>query len=131
SDARDLRAEIAWRQKDWAKAGPLFEQGLGERWKAGGTLSADEEARLLRAGVAFSLAGDDGSLGRLQQRYNPYLAQARYPEALKVALAGLGGGEATAADFSRLAADDAAFQGWVAKMKERLRQTGGPPAAKP
>jgi tetratricopeptide (TPR) repeat protein len=125
SDARDLRADIAWRQKDWAKAGPLFEQGLGERWKAGGALSADEEARLLRAGVAFSLASDDAALGRLQQRYNPYLAQARYPDALKVALAGVEAPGVTAADFSRLSADDAAFQGWVVKMKQRLRE---PPA---
>ncbi|MCC7268741.1 MAG: endoglucanase, partial [Caulobacteraceae bacterium] len=122
ADARDLRAEIAWRQKDWAKAGPMLEQGLGERWKTPGALSPDEEARLIRAGAAFSLAGDDAALARLQQRYGPFFAQARNPDALRVALAGLGDGQAAAADFSRLAADDTAFQGWVAKMKQRFRE---------
>ena len=129
-DARELRAEIAWRQKDWAKAAPMLEQGLGERWKTAAPLTADEEARLVRAGVAYSLAGDNAALGRLQQRYGGFFAQARNPEALRVALAGVDGGQAAVADFSRLAADDAAFQGWVAKMKQRFREPAAP-APKP
>ena len=130
-DARDLRADIAWRQKDWARAGPMLEQGLGERWKAGGPLTADEEARLIRAGVAYSLASDNAALGRLQQRYGGFFAQARNPEALRVALSGVGGGQAAVADFSRLAADDAAFQGWVAKMKQRFRDPAPAAPARP
>ncbi|HEY9219224.1 MAG TPA: endoglucanase, partial [Phenylobacterium sp.] len=55
-EAQDLRAEVMWRQKDWAGAAAAFERSLGERWKDPSVLSADEEGRLLRAGVAYSLA---------------------------------------------------------------------------
>jgi tetratricopeptide (TPR) repeat protein len=32
-DAQDLRAEVTWKQKNWAVAAPLFEKSLGDRWK--------------------------------------------------------------------------------------------------
>ncbi len=121
SDALDARAEIAWRQKSWATAGGLFEKILGERYKTGGVLSADEEGKLLRAGVAYSLASDDASLGRLRDRFGPYLDQSRNPDALRVALTGVSGDRISVTDFGRLTADNQAFEGWVAKMKERFR----------
>ncbi|HEY8002731.1 MAG TPA: endoglucanase, partial [Phenylobacterium sp.] len=64
-EAQDLRAEINWKQKDWAKAGPQFEKALGARWKDPAPLSAEDEGKLLRAGVAYSLAGDNVALTRL------------------------------------------------------------------
>jgi tetratricopeptide (TPR) repeat protein len=33
-DGADLRAEILWKQKNWAAAGPLFEKGLEDRHRA-------------------------------------------------------------------------------------------------
>ncbi|HEX7761534.1 MAG TPA: endoglucanase [Caulobacteraceae bacterium] len=125
SDALDARAEIAWRQKSWAAAGGLFEKILGERYKAGGLLTSDEEGKLLRAGVAYSLASDDASLARLRDHFSPYLDQSRNPEALRVALTGVSNGRISVADFGRMTADNQAFEGWVAKMKERFR---APPA---
>ncbi|HEX2561664.1 MAG TPA: endoglucanase, partial [Phenylobacterium sp.] len=132
-EANDLRAETMWRQKDWAGAGLAFERSLGERWKNPSILSADEEGRLLRAGVAYSLAGDEAALNRLEGRWSGFYDKARNPEALRIALSGAG--SASVAEFSRLTADTEAFAGWVAKMKERFRQ--GPaqyapaPLAKP
>ena len=126
ADALDARAEIAWRQKSWAAAGGLFEKLLGERYKAGGLLTADEEGRLLRAGVAYSLAADDVSLTRLRDRFGAYLTQSRNPEALRVALTGVATSRISVADFGRMTADNQAFAGWVAKMKERFRTPPAP-----
>ncbi len=67
-DAVDARAEIVWRQKNWPAAGAIFEKLLGERYKTPGALAAVEEGRLLRAAAAYSLAGDDVALARLQER---------------------------------------------------------------
>jgi tetratricopeptide (TPR) repeat protein len=121
-DAQDLRAEIAWRQKNWAQAGPLYEKSLGDRFKTTATpLSADEEGRLLRAGVAFSLAGDEASLTRLHTQYAAFLDAAHNPEALKIALTGLASGHLSVADFGRVTADNEVFSGWVDKMKARFR----------
>ena len=39
-EGQELRGEITWKQKDWAKAGPQFEKSLGDRWKNPTALSA-------------------------------------------------------------------------------------------
>lgn len=130
-DAADLRAELTWREKDWAAAGAQFEKVLGDRWQADGPLTVEEEGKLLRAGVAYSLAGDETALERMNGRYQRFFAQARNPEALRVALSGVGGGPLSAADFGRSTADSEAFAGWVSRMKQRFREPPAPLPAKP
>ena len=125
-DATDARAEVVWRQKNWAASGAIFERMLGDRFKTRGSLGALQEGQLLRAAVAYSLAGDDVSLARLRDRWTPFLVGARNPDALRVALSGLSDGRVSPADISRLAADDQLFAGWVAKMKDRLREAAPP-----
>lgn len=132
-EAHELRAEITWKQKNWAAAGPLFEAALGDRWRKAEPLSSQEEGKLLRAGVAYSMAGDDGALQRLEQRYQGFYEKSRNPEALKIALSGMPSGRLSVADFGRVSADNEAFAGWVQKMKARFREAsasaGKPPAA--
>jgi tetratricopeptide (TPR) repeat protein len=121
-EANDLRAEVLWKQKSWAAAGGMFEKSLGDRWKQTGPLTSEEEGKLLRTGVAYSLAGDDASLARVQQRYAGFYDQARNPDALRVALTGVQSGRLNVGDFGRVAADNEAFAGWVDKMKQRFRE---------
>ena len=67
---RDVRAEIFWKQQQWGPAAALYEQRLGDRYKdAVIPLTADEENRLIRAGVGYSLARDAGGLNRLSRNY--------------------------------------------------------------
>jgi len=128
-DAAELRAEILWKQKNWAAAGPLFEKGLGDRWKTATALTTDEEGRLLRAGVAYSLAGDDAALARLQSRYQGFYEKANNPEALRIALSGAPTGRLSVADFGRVSADNEVFAGWVEKMKGRFKTRPAPVGA--
>jgi hypothetical protein len=120
-DAEDIRAEIAWKQHTWPAAGALYERSLADRWKTQGALSPADESKLLRAAVAFSLADDNASLGRLRQRFGGFVDGARNPDGLRVALAGADPGSLSSSDFSKVTADNEAFNGWVAKMKDRFR----------
>jgi hypothetical protein len=127
AEADELRNEIVWRKKNWPVAAAAFERSLGERWRRPGPLTSDEEGKLLRAGIAFSLAGDDAALARLRTRYSDFIDGASNPDALRVGLTGLDSGDVSAADFSKLTADNEAFSGWVDKMRSRFtRAAPGP-----
>ncbi len=127
-DAQDVRAEVLWRQKDWGAAAAAYEKRLGERWKTPGTaLTGEEETRLIRAGVAFSLAADPKGLARLSEHFSPFVDGARAPEALRVALAGMDGTSIGPAEFAKAVSQADTFASWVAAMKQRFR---APAAAK-
>jgi hypothetical protein len=130
-EARDVRAEVYWKQEKWGEAAALYEARLGDRHENPAALSPDEEARLIRAGVGYSLAGDAGALARLSARYRPFVDGARSKTALSIALAGMdGAGSST--DFAALTVSADTFAGWVSAMKEELRRkTGGDRPAAP
>ncbi|HYD27797.1 hypothetical protein [Brevundimonas sp.] len=131
-ESRDVRAEVLWKQEKWAAAAALYEARLGDRFRDPTALTADEEARLIRAGVGYSLGRDSASLTRLSRNYRPFVAGARAKSALAIALdAGEGDGP-SAGDFAALTASADTFAGWVAAMKAELRQkTGGNRPAAP
>ncbi|HEY0052568.1 MAG TPA: tetratricopeptide repeat protein, partial [Caulobacteraceae bacterium] len=121
--ADDVRGEIAWKQQRWADAAALYERRLGDRWKnAVDPLSVEDESRLVRAGVGYSLAQDAGGLGRLSQRYGVFADRARAPAAVRIALAGPDESSISVRDITRVAGQVDAFAGWVASQKQRFRQ---------
>lgn len=126
SEADDLRAEIAWRRRDWAVAGPAYERRLGERWKNEAKLTADEEARLLRSAISFSLAGDAAAVARLRERFSRYVEEARSPDALRIALAGIEDARLTPTDMRRVMNEGDTFAGWVNRTKQQFRERAGP-----
>jgi tetratricopeptide (TPR) repeat protein len=141
--ALEVRAEVLWKQENWAGAGVLYERLLGDRHLDATTpLSAADETRLIRAGVGYSLGKDDAGLSRLAQRYAPLVEKARNPDALRIALYD----PLTLSSPSGLAAaiqSSNTFTGWVESARTRFRaqtpavapvqtQTGGAtPAAPP
>lgn len=132
--ARQVRAEILWKQENWQAAAPLYEAALGERWREPHVpLTPVEESQLIRAGVGYSLANNNAALTRLSQRYGPFAANARSAGAIRIALAGLDGvGAGGPADFANLSAQADTYAGWIAQTKagfrERTGQTGAQPA---
>lgn len=127
--ARDVRAEIFWKQENWAAAAAMYEQRLGERFKDPAPLSGEDESRLIRAGVGYSLAHDDAALGRLSRNYAPFIAGAKSANALRIALDGPDGAPR---NFGALAASADTFTGWVTGMKAQFRdRTGGNRPATP
>jgi hypothetical protein len=128
-DGNDVRADIYWKQSDWAKAAAILEKSLGDRWKSDTPLSLADEGRLIRCAVAYSLLKDQPSLTRLSDRWSKFSATASSPDALRVALAPLNGGSVTARDFAATAAATDSFTGWVSGMKKRFRQKDDAAAA--
>ncbi len=116
------RAEIAWKAKDWAGAAALLERSLGDRWKNTLPLSGEDETKVIRAGVAFSLANDDPGLKRLSSRYSPYIETAQAPEAMRIALSDLDEKALSPQDFAQAAAQADTFAGWISSYKQRLRE---------
>ncbi len=68
-DTQRLRADIYWESGNWAVAGQKAEEMLGTRWSDGAPLTDAERGELMRAAVAYSLANDDTSLGRLRDHF--------------------------------------------------------------
>lgn len=131
-EARDVRAEVFWKQEKWAQAAALYEAFLGERHRDPAALTTQEEARLIRAGVGYSLSRDAGALSRLSRNYRPYIAGARAKTALSIALDDGADGGAAPGDYAALAGSADTFAGWVASMKTELRaKTGGNRPAAP
>jgi hypothetical protein len=114
ADAQTVRAEVYWKQGAWPLAGAALEQSLAGR--GGAALTAGEESRLLKAAVAYSLAGNEAALTRLRARFDGQIAQARAPDALRVALYGVDDEKLTAADLTRAVNEADAFAGWVGEM---------------
>ncbi|HEV2081854.1 MAG TPA: hypothetical protein VGR32_05290 [Brevundimonas sp.] len=138
--ALEVRAEVLWKQENWAGAGALYERLLGDRHLDAATpLSAADETRLIRAGVGYSLSNDDAGLSRLAQRYAPFVEKARNPDAVRIALYD----PLTLSSPSGLAAaiqSSNTFTGWVEGARTKFREqtpaaqtkTGGTtPAAPP
>jgi hypothetical protein len=121
SDADVVRAEVAWRSQSWAQVGGLLEKVLGERWKKPDPLAPEQEAMLLRAGIAYSLASDEAGLGRLRDHFGGFVPQARAPDALRVALAGPEAMPALTRDFGKYAQGADLFAGWVERMKQKFK----------
>jgi tetratricopeptide (TPR) repeat protein len=131
-EAREVRAEVYWKQQNWLQSAILYDSLLGERYRDPAALTVAEEARLIRAGVGYSLGEDNAALGRLSRNYRPFVAGARNKTALSIALDDGASGGALPGDFAALAASADTFSGWVTTMKAELRtKTGGNRPAAP
>lgn len=89
--ARRLRADIAWDQRDWPAAGRGLEALLGSRWRDDDPLEELEARDVLRASIAFALAGDRGALDRLEARYRPAMAETRHGAAFNLVVSDVSG----------------------------------------
>ncbi|MCA0367195.1 MAG: hypothetical protein LCH57_03925 [Proteobacteria bacterium] len=120
--AREVRADILWKQQKWGEAAPIYEARLGDRYKTVTPLTPAEESWLIRTGVGYSLAGDRAALQRLNGRYASFVAGARSGAAIRVALDDNLSGVAGAGDFANLSSQADTFVGWVNSAKQAFRQ---------
>lgn len=64
------RGDVYWAAKRWRQTGEAIELMLGDRWKEDEPLNEMERLDILRAGLAYALAGENLSLTRLKERYS-------------------------------------------------------------
>ncbi len=80
ADVDRLRADTFWAAESWRDAGEQLEAMHGSRWSDNIPLDDLERKDILRAGIAYSLAGDQLSLERLKTKYTTKMSDS--PEAL-------------------------------------------------
>lgn len=68
-DVERLKADALWSAQDWQKAGKQLEKMFGGRWQEPEPLSESERFDVLRAAIAYSLAGDQFALDRLHTKF--------------------------------------------------------------
>jgi hypothetical protein len=69
ADTRRLRADLYWESGNWAIAAQKSEELVGTRWSDAVPLTAPERQDVMRAAIAYSLAGDEPSLDRLRAHF--------------------------------------------------------------
>ena len=75
ADTQRLRADIYWESGNWPLAGREAEALLGDAWSTKGALSKVQRRYVMRAAIAYSLAGDAASLSRLRSHFAQQMAQ--------------------------------------------------------
>jgi hypothetical protein len=69
-DARQLRADIYWESGNWDVAAKKAEELVGASASDARILSTNDRQEVMRAAIAYSLAGDETGLDRLRSRYS-------------------------------------------------------------
>jgi hypothetical protein len=71
---RHLRADILWETRRWQPAAEALELVAGDTWKGHAPLDAATQTDVLRAAVAYALAGDPLGLDRLRGKFAAKMA---------------------------------------------------------
>ncbi|BAU89149.1 tetratricopeptide TPR_4 protein [Methylorubrum populi] len=75
ADAERLRADILWAARRWREAGEAHEMILGPAWRSGKPLDETARADVIRAGIAYGLAGESLGLERLKAKFAGLMAE--------------------------------------------------------
>ncbi|TXN83845.1 hypothetical protein FV234_05110 [Methylobacterium sp. WL8] len=74
-DAVRLRADILWSARRWREAGEAHEALLGDAWRTGKALDDATRSDVIRAGIAYDLAGEPIGLERLKAKFAGAMAE--------------------------------------------------------
>jgi hypothetical protein len=131
TEVAQLRADLVWEGRHWARAGAAIEAVHGEAWRRRETVGEVARRDILRAGVAFALAGDNATLERLRTRWTPHFEGT--PQAALFATV-TGRIEAQGIEFRTVVREVAgydAMQRFVREYRESFRPGGSSGAPRP
>ncbi|WP_208995754.1 hypothetical protein [Pannonibacter tanglangensis] len=118
-----LRADTFWAAQSWREAGDQLEAMYGSRWSDNIPLEQIERNDILKAGIAYSLAGDQLSLDRLRTKYLPKMSDSPEAFAFDVVTRPI---EAQGVEFLEVARGLAAIDTLSTFMEEYRRQYMSP-----
>ena len=78
------RQDIYWAAQDWALAADSLQKVLGERWKDPTPLAPATQAQVMRAAIAYTLAGKQPELDMLRTNYLDKMAKNPYTDGFAV-----------------------------------------------
>jgi hypothetical protein len=129
-DAQRVRAEAAWRARDWTRAAAQLRNLLAMRNRAE---PLDEYGRqaVLRAGVAYTLAGDEPGVRALYREYAGDLANTPEADAFEVVAAGVTADGAAIRDVARAVARTDLLERFMERLRARMTQEAANQPAAP
>lgn len=116
-----LRADVAWDRRDWPDAGRRLEAALGNRWSDDSPLEPSEQTDILRAAIAYNLAGERSNIIRLRERYATAMAATDQAAAFSVLTSeATVSGDARVGDLARQVADIDTLDAFMERFRERF-----------
>lgn len=127
-DAQRVRAEAAWRARDWQRAAVELRTLLTARNRA---QPLDENMRqvVLRAGVALTLAGDEAGVRALYRDYAGDLAGTSEADAFEIVAGGINADGAAIRDVARAVARTDLLGRFIDRMRTRMTEQAAQAAA--
>lgn len=126
-DAQRVRAEAAWRARDWERAAVELRALLAMRSRAS-PLDASARLTVLRAGVALTLAGDDEGARALYRDYAGDMAGSEEADAFEVVAAGVSADGAAIRDVARVVARTDLLDRFMQRVRDRMTAPSQPQA---
>jgi tetratricopeptide (TPR) repeat protein len=127
-EAAVVRAEIAWRQKNWAQAATAFQIVLARGPNPDGDLTDADRANVLRAAIAAALGEAQPSLDRLKKVYGARMAKSPDAAAFELVISKPDPSDYRLKDLARrLARTDLVAQ-VLNELKGRLAKDAATPA---
>jgi hypothetical protein len=120
-DAQRVRAEAAWRARDWQRAAAELRTLLGMRNRAE-PLDAHGRQAVLRAGVALTLAGDEAAVRALYRDYAGDMANTDEADAFEIVAAGVNAEGAAIRDVARAVARTDLLDRFMQRLRSRMTE---------
>jgi len=127
-DAQRVRADAAWRSRDWTRAAAELRTLLGMRDRAQPLDSHGRQA-VLRASVALTLAGDDDGVRALYREYAGDLSGTPEADAFEVVASGIHADGAAIRDVARAVARTDLLDRFLQSMRSRMTAEAAQSAA--
>jgi hypothetical protein len=129
-DAQRVRADAAWRARDWERAAVEMRALLGARDRA---QPLDEAGRqtVLRTGVALTLAGNEDGVRALYREYAGDMANTDEADAFETVASGVNADGAAIRDVARAVARTDLLDRFVQRLRARMTQEAAASAPTP
>ncbi len=120
-DAQRVRAEAAWRARDWERASAELRNFLSLRDRAQ-PLDADARQAVLRAGVAMTLAGNESGVRQLYRDYAGDMANTDEADGFEVIASGVNADGVAIRDVARAVARTDLLDRFMQRMRTHLTE---------
>ena len=118
-DAQRVRAEAAWRARDWQRAAVELRALLELRDRAA-PLDAEARQTVLRAGIALTLAGNDEGVRALYREFAGDMAGTEEADAFEVVASGIHAEGAAIRDVARVVARTDLLDRFLNRLRTRM-----------
>jgi hypothetical protein len=127
-DAQRVRAEAAWRARDWERAAVEIRALLAMRNRAQ-PLDAHGRQAVLRAGIALTLAGNDEGVRTLYRDYAGDMANTDEADAFEIVASGVHADGAAIRDVARAVARTDLLERFLQRMRAHMTEEAARAAA--